>query len=261
MVRDVVIFDTTLRDGEQAPGNTMTPEEKLQVARQLDALNVDVIEAGFPAASAGDYRGVQEIAAEVRRPVLAALARCTDKDIDLAGEALRPAARGRIHVFISTSDIHLQHKLKIGRDECLELARAAVRRARRYTDDVEFSAEDASRTDLEYLCRVVDAAIEEGATTVNLPDTVGFALPAEYEQIFRAVRERVPGAAGITLSAHCHDDLGLAVANSLAAIAAGAGQGEGPGKGVGRLGRQGRAAGVWDAGAGADHGGRGPRNS
>src|SRR5256884_3834516 len=240
MVRDVVIFDTTLRDGEQAPGNTMTPEEKLQVARQLDALNVDVIEAGFPAASAGDYRGVQEIAAEVRRPVLAALARCTDKDIDLAGEALRPAARGRIHVFISTSDIHLQHKLKIGRDECLELARAAVRRARRYTDDVEFSAEDASRTDLEYLCRVVEAAIREGATTVNLPDTVGFALPAEYGEIFRAIRERVPGASGITLSAHCHDDLGLAVASSLAAIAAGAGQIECTVSGIGE--RAGSAA-------------------
>src|SRR5207302_1741824 len=233
MVRDVVIFDTTLRDGEQAPGNTMTPEEKMQVARQLDALNVDVIEAGFPAASAGDYRGVQEIAAEVRRPVLAALARCTDKDIDLAGEALRPAARGRIHVFISTSDIHLQHKLKIGRDDCLELARAAVRRARGYTDDVEFSAEDASRTDLEYLCRVVEAAIAEGATTVNLPDTVGFALPTEYGEIFRAIRERVPGASGITLSAHCHDDLGLAVANSLAAVAAGAGQVECTVNGIG----------------------------
>src|SRR2546421_366321 len=240
MVRDVVIFDTTLRDGEQAPGNTMTPEEKMQVARQLDALNVDVIEAGFPAASAGDYRGVQEIAEQVRRPVLAALARCTDKDIDLAGEALRPAARGRIHVFISTSDIHLEHKLKIGRDDCLELARAAVRRARRFTDDVEFSAEDASRTDLEYLCRVVEAAIAEGATTINLPDTVGFALPAEYEQIFRAVRERVPGAERITLSAHCHDDLGLAVANSLAAIAAGAGQVECTVNGIGE--RAGNAA-------------------
>src|SRR5207237_3877736 len=135
----------------------------------------------------------------------------------------RRAAGGRIHVYISTSDIHLQYKLKIGRDDCLELARAAVRRARRYTDDVEFSAEDASRTDLEYLCRVVEAAIEEGATTVNLPDTVGFALPAEYEQALRAVPERVPGPAGITVSATCHDDLGLAVANSLAAIAAGAG--------------------------------------
>src|SRR5258708_5644632 len=226
VVRDVVIFDTTLRDGEQAPGNTMTPEEKLQMARQLDALNVDVIEAGFPAASAGDYRGVREIPAEVRRPGLAPLARCTDKDIDLAGEALRPAARARIHVFISTSDIHLEYKLKIGREDCLELARAAVRRARRYTDDVEFSAEDASRTDLEYLCRVVEAAIAAGATTINLPDTVGYALPVEYERMVRAVRERVPRASRVTFSAHCHDDLGLAVANSLAAIAAGAGPGE-----------------------------------
>jgi len=224
MVREVVIFDTTLRDGEQAPGNTMTPEEKLQVARQLDALQVDVIETGFPAASEGDFRGVQEIAAEVWRPVLAALARCTERDIDLAGEALRGAARGRIHVFIATSDLHLQHKLKIGRDDCLERARAAVRRARRFTDDVEFSAEDASRSDLEFLCRVVEAAIAEGATTVNLPDTVGYVLPVEYERMFRAVRERVPGAERVTLSAHCHNDLGLAVANSLAAIAAAPGR-------------------------------------
>src|SRR5213596_2184277 len=240
MVRDVVIFDTTLRDGEQAPGNTMTPEEKLQLARQLDALAVDVIEAGFPAASEGDYRGVQGIATELRRPVLAALARCTERDIDLAGEALRPAARGRIHVFISTSDIHLQHKLKISRDDCLELARAAVRRARGYTDDVEFSAEDASRTDLEYLCRVVEAAIEEGATTINLPDTVGYALPVEYGAMFRAVRERVPGAERVVFSAHCHDDLGLAVANSLAAIEAGAGQVECTVNGIGE--RAGNAA-------------------
>jgi len=240
MTRDVVIFDTTLRDGEQAPGNTMTPEEKIQVARQLDALQVDVIEAGFPAASEGDYHGVQEIAAAVRRPVVAALARCTDRDIDLAGEALRGAARGRIHVFIATSDIHLQHKLRIGREDCLALARDAVGRARRYTDDVEFSAEDASRSDLDYLCRVVEAAIQAGATTVNLPDTVGYALPVEYEHMFRAVRERVPGADGVTLSAHCHDDLGLAVANSLAAIAAGAGQIECTVNGIGE--RAGNAA-------------------
>src|SRR5437867_3406326 len=160
MMRDVVIFDTTLRDGEQAPGNTMTSEEKMQVARQLDTLNVDVIEAGFPAASEGDYHGVRDIAAAVRRPVVAALARCTDRDIDLAGEALRGAERGRVHVFIATSDIHLEHKLRIGRDDCVALAREAVRRARRYTDDVEFSAEDASRSDLEFLCRVVEAAIQ-----------------------------------------------------------------------------------------------------
>ncbi len=239
-MRDVVIFDTTLRDGEQAPGNTMTPEEKVELARQLDALNVDVIEAGFPAASEGDFRAVCDVAAAVRRPVVAALARCVERDIDAAGEALRGAARARLHVFIATSDIHLHHKLRIGREDCLELARAAVQRARRYTDDVEFSAEDASRTDLEFLCRVVETAVAAGATTVNLPDTVGYALPVEYEQMFRAVRERVPGIERATLSAHCHDDLGLAVANSLAAIAAGAGQVECTVNGIGE--RAGNAA-------------------
>ncbi len=239
-MKDVIIFDTTLRDGEQAPGNSMTPEEKLRLARQLDALGVDVMETGFPAASEGDYRSVLEIAQEVRRPVIAALARCHDKDIDLAGEALRPAERGRLHVFISTSDLHLEHKLKIGRDEALDLARAAIRRARRYTDDVEFSAEDASRTDLDYLCRIVEMAIAEGATTVNLPDTVGYATPAEYGAMFRNVRERVPGSDKVVLSAHCHDDLGLAVANSLAAIGAGAGQVECTINGIGE--RAGNAA-------------------
>ena len=224
MARNIIIFDTTLRDGEQAPGNTMTPEEKLRLARQLDALGVDVLESGFPAASEGDYRSVREIAQEVRRPVIAALARCHEKDIDLAGEAISGAERGRLHIFISTSDLHLKHKLKISREDCLALTRSAVRRARRYTDDVEFSAEDASRTDLDYLCAVVEAAIAEGATTVNLPDTVGYAVPAEYGAMFRAVRERVPGADRVVWSAHCHDDLGLATANSLAAIEAGAGQ-------------------------------------
>ncbi len=240
MVRNVVIFDTTLRDGEQAPGNTMTPEEKVRLARQLDALGVDVIEAGFPAASEGDYRGVQDIAAEVRRPVLAALARCVDRDIDLAGDALRPAARARIHIFVATSDIHLQHKLRMTREDVLERVRTSVRRARRFTDDVEFSAEDASRTDLDFLCRVVETAIAEGATTVNLPDTVGYALPVEYGQMFRAVRERVPGAERVVFSAHCHDDLGLAVANSLVAIEAGAGQVECTVNGIGE--RAGNAA-------------------
>ncbi len=229
----VRIFDTTLRDGEQAPGNAMTPEEKLRLARQLDALGVDVIEAGFPAASDGDFRGVRAVAEEVRRPALAALARCHDRDIDLAGEALAPAARPRLHVFIATSDIHLKYKLRIDRDECLERARAAIRRARRFTDDVEFSAEDASRTELDFLCRVIEAAIAEGATTINLPDTVGYALPTEYGAMFRAVRERVPSARDVTLSCHCHDDLGLAVANSLAAVAAGATQVECTVNGIG----------------------------
>src|SRR6266404_6095572 len=221
---DVLIFDTTLRDGEQAPGNSLSPEEKLRLARQLDALGVDVMEAGFPAASEGDYRSVVQIAGEIRRPVIAALARCHERDIELAGEAIRPAARGRLHVFISTSDLHIKEKLKSTRDEVLDRARAAIRQAREYTDDVEFSAEDASRTDPDFLCRVVEAAIQEGASTVNLPDTVGYAMPEEYGQMFRAVLARVPGADTVVLSAHCHDDLGLAVANSLAAIRAGARQ-------------------------------------
>ena len=238
--KDVVIFDTTLRDGEQAPGNSLSPEEKLRLARQLDALGVDVMEAGFPAASEGDYRAVQEIATEVRRPIIAALARCHDRDIELAGEAIRPAARGRLHVFISTSDLHIREKLKTTREEVLHRARAAVRQARSYTDDVEFSAEDASRTDPEFLCRVVEAAIAEGARTVNLPDTVGYALPAEYAAMFRDVLTRVPGADRVVLSAHCHDDLGLAVANTLAAIEAGAGQVECTVNGIGE--RAGNAA-------------------
>ena len=240
MGRDVVIFDTTLRDGEQAPGNSMTPEAKLRIAHQLDRLGVDVIEAGFPSASEGDFSGVRAIAEAVQRPVIAALARCHDRDIDRAGEALRPAARGRIHVFIATSDLHLEHKLRLTRDQCLERARAAVQRARGFTDDVEFSAEDATRTDLEFLCRVVETAIDAGATTINLPDTVGYATPAEYGAMFRAVRERVPGSDRVAFSAHCHDDLGLAVANSLAAIEAGAGQVECTINGIGE--RAGNAA-------------------
>jgi 2-isopropylmalate synthase len=239
-IPEVLIFDTTLRDGEQAPGNSLSPEEKLRLARQLDALRVDVIEAGFPAASEDDYRSVREIATEVRRPVIAALARCHDRDIDLAGEALSPAERSRIHVFISTSDLHIRDKLKNTREGVLAMARAAIQRARQYTDDVEFSAEDASRTELDFLCTVVQAAIEEGATTINLPDTVGYATPEEYGAMFRAVRKRVPGCDQVTLSAHCHDDLGLAVANSLAAIAAGVTQVECTVNGIGE--RAGNAA-------------------
>jgi len=240
MDRDVVIFDTTLRDGEQAPGNSMTPEEKLRLARQLDVLGVDVLETGFPAASDGDFRGVRDVAQEVRRPIIAALARCHDRDIDLAGDALRPAERGRIHVFIATSDIHLQHKLRISREECIERARASVKRAKGFTDDVEFSAEDASRSDLDFLCRVVEAAIQEGATTINLPDTVGYAIPQEYGDMFRTVRERVPNSDKVVFSAHCHNDLGLAVANSLAAIDGGARQVECTVNGIGE--RAGNAA-------------------
>src|SRR3989442_268529 len=166
MVRDVVIFDTTLRDGEQAPGNSMSPEDKLRLAGQLETLGVDVIEAGFPSASEGDRRGVRAIAESVRRPVIAALARCHDRDIDLAGEAVRPAARPRVHVFIATSDLHLECKLRLSRDQCLERSREAGQPARRYTDDVDVSADDAARADLEFLCRVVEAGIAPGGTTI-----------------------------------------------------------------------------------------------
>ena len=238
--REVCIFDTTLRDGEQAPGNSMTPEAKLRLAGQLDTLGVDVIEAGFPSASEGDARGVRAIAEAIRRPIIAALARCHDRDIDLAGEALRPAARPRLHVFIATSDLHLEHKLRLSREECLERALAGIQRARRYCDDVEFSAEDATRTDPDFLCRLVEGAIAAGATTINLPDTVGYAMPAEYGALFRKVRERVPNSDRAVFSAHCHDDLGLAVANSLAAIEHGAGQVECTINGIGE--RAGNAA-------------------
>ncbi len=240
MVRNVTIFDTTLRDGEQAPGNTMTPDEKLRLARQLDALGVDVMEAGFPSASEGDFRSVQQVVQEIRRPVIAALARCHQRDIELAGEAIRGAERGRLHIFLSTSDLHLEHKLRMTREDALELARRSIRQARAYTDDVEFSAEDASRTDRDYLCQVVEMAIAEGATTINLPDTVGYALPEEYAAMFRLVMGRVNGADRVVWSAHCHDDLGLAVANSLAAIEAGVGQVECTVNGIGE--RAGNAA-------------------
>jgi 2-isopropylmalate synthase len=240
MPRSIVIFDTTLRDGEQAPGNSLTPEEKLRFARQLELLGVDVVEAGFPAASESDYRSVRSIVAEVRRPIIAALARCRERDIELAGEAVQGAERARLHIFLSTSDLHLKEKLRITREEALDTIRDSIRRARRYTDDVEFSAEDASRTGIDFLCEVAELAIAEGATTVNLPDTVGYAMPAEYAAMFRAVRERVPGADRVVLSAHCHDDLGLAVANSLAAIEAGAGQVECTINGIGE--RAGNAA-------------------
>jgi len=237
---DVLIFDTTLRDGEQAPGNSLSPEEKLRLARQLDALKVDVIEAGFPAASEGDYRSVRDIAAEVRRPVIAALARCRERDIDFAGEVLGQAERRRLHVFVSTSDLHIRDKLRTTREAVLAMVRSGIQRARQYTDDVEFSAEDATRSNPDFLAEVVRIAIAAGATTVNLPDTVGYATPVEYGSMFRLIRERVPESDGVVLSAHCHDDLGLAVANSLAAIAAGAQQVECTVNGIGE--RAGNAA-------------------
>jgi 2-isopropylmalate synthase len=216
------IFDTSLRDGEQAPGFSMTPTEKLRMARQLDTLGVDVIEAGFPIASDGDFAAVRAVAREVRRPIIAGLARAVTPDVERAAAAIEGAARPRIHVFLATSDLHLRDKLRIDRARCLEQAAEAVRLARRAVDDVEFSAEDATRSDLDFLCNVAAAVVEAGATTVNLPDTVGYALPDDITVMFDRVAARVGPA--ITLSAHCHDDLGLAVANSLAAVRSGARQ-------------------------------------
>jgi 2-isopropylmalate synthase len=220
----VTIFDTTLRDGEQAPGFSLRVSEKLQLARHLDELGVDIIEAGFPIASDADAEAVRVIAQELPRPVTAALARCRKDDIERAGEALTPATRRRIHTFIATSDLHLEKKLHITREQCLEQAVSAVTLARRYTDDVQFSAEDATRSDMDFLCRVVESVITAGATTVNLPDTVGYSTPDEIYEFFRAIFTRVPNADKAVFSAHCHDDLGLAVANTLAALRAGARQ-------------------------------------
>ncbi len=224
MADRVIIFDTTLRDGEQSPGASMNVEEKLKMAQQLEALGVDVIEAGFPISSDEDFEAVRTIARQVRGPVIAGLARAVPEDIERAWEALADARRPRIHTFIATSDIHLEYKLKKTREEVLEDARRAVRLAKSFTEDVEFSAEDATRTDLDYLCQVVQAVIEEGATTVNIPDTVGYTIPSEFTTIITTLRQRVPNIDRCRLSVHCHNDLGLAVANSLAAIQAGARQ-------------------------------------
>lgn len=222
---DVVrIFDTTLRDGEQSPGASLTPTQKVEVALQLDRLGVDVIEAGFPAASPGDLQAVQAIARVVKRSAIAALARTTRRDIAAAAEALRPAARPVLHVFVATSDIHLKHKLRKSRTEVVDQVAEMVRYAREQCPTVEFSAEDATRSDWDYLACVCDVAVQAGATTINLPDTVGYAVPEEYAAMFRYVRERVRNSGNLTFSAHCHDDLGLATANTLAAVAAGARQ-------------------------------------
>jgi 2-isopropylmalate synthase len=220
----ITVFDTTLRDGEQSPGCSMNVKEKVRLAVQLDRLGVDVIEAGFPIASDGDFAAVQAVAAAVPRPTIAALARASRLDIERAAEALTAAVRSRIHVFLATSDIHLQHKLRITRQQCLEQARDSVRLARTYSNDVEFSPEDATRTDPEFLFQVLAAVIEAGATTLNIPDTVGYTVPAEFGGLIESIRKRVRGADGVTISAHCHNDLGLAVANSLAAVGAGARQ-------------------------------------
>ena len=219
---DVVrIFDTTLRDGEQSPGFSMNTEEKIRLARQLAALKVDVIEAGFPIASRGDLEAVKKVAREVRNVPIAALARAKKQDVDAAIEALEPAASSRLHVFLATSDLHLRVKLNMTREKALEAITSMIRYGRQHVGEVEFSAEDAGRTDIDFLCQVCRAAVDAGATVLNLPDTVGYAVPEEYGAMFTKVREYLGDPDGITLSAHCHDDLGMAVANSLAAVRAG----------------------------------------
>ncbi|GHA15583.1 2-isopropylmalate synthase [Devosia pacifica] len=220
----VFIFDTTLRDGEQSPGATMTLEEKLQVAEVLDEMGVDIIEAGFPIASVGDFEAVVAVAKQVKKATVAGLARAIPADIDRAGEAVRHAQRGRIHTFVSTSPIHLAHQMKKTEDEVIEIITKTVGQARNLIDDVEWSAMDATRTPMDFLMRCVETAIKAGARTINLPDTVGYTIPEEHFQMFKTMREKVPGAEDVVFSAHCHDDLGMAVANSLAAVAGGARQ-------------------------------------
>ena len=220
----VSIFDTTLRDGEQSPGCSMNLTEKVRMAQKLQDLGVDIIEAGFPIASEGDFAAVRTVAAQCRNVKVAALCRTSEIDVARAADALKYAARPRIHTFCATSDIHLEHKLKKTRAEVIEMTRAAVSQARNYADDVEFSAEDATRSDIDYLCEVLDAAVEAGASVLNVPDTVGYTTPMEYTHLVQQVRERVVRDRDVIISVHCHNDLGLAVANSLAAIEAGARQ-------------------------------------
>ncbi len=220
----VWILDTTLRDGEQSPGASMTHEEKLEVAVLLDQMGVDIIEAGFPIASNGDFEAVAEIAKLVKNAVVCGLARGNDKDIDRAGEAVRHAKRGRIHTFIGTSPIHRQYQLQMSAEQVFEKVVASVTRARSHTDDVEWSAMDATRTEPDFLCRCVEAAIKAGATTINIPDTVGYTVPEEMYEMIKMLRERVPNADKAIFSTHCHNDLGLAVANTLAGVRAGARQ-------------------------------------
>jgi len=235
----VLIFDTTLRDGEQSPGCSMNTDEKLAVAQQLERLGVDVIEAGFPVASRGDFEAVQRIASEIRGTRIAALARCVRADIDIAAQALKGAARPRIHTFLATSDIHLAFKLKMSRHDALRAASECVAHARALCDDVEFSPEDATRSDPDFLCEVLQAAVDSGATTLNIPDTVGYTMPVEYGNLIRKIRETVKGE-NLVISAHCHNDLGMALANSLAGVAAGVRQVECTINGIGE--RAGNAA-------------------
>lgn len=236
----VYIFDTTLRDGEQSAGAAMTVEEKLEVARQLERMGVDIIEAGFPVSSPGDFEAVQAIAKEIRKPIICALAHANPLAVDRAGEALKEARHPRIHVFLSTSDIHIMHQLRKGRDEVMEMAVSNVEKAKSYVEDVEFSPMDATRTDPEYLYAMLKVCIDAGATTINIPDTVGYTTPAEFTDLLNKIQKNVPNIDKVRLSVHCHNDLGMATANSLAAIAAGVRQVEGCINGIGE--RAGNAA-------------------
>ncbi len=233
MGEKIIIFDTTLRDGEQSPGASMNIREKLDVARQLQRLNVDVIEAGFPISSKGDFESVKSVASEVQGPIIAGLARCRKEDIDAAAEAVKPAERRRIHIFLATSEIHMKYKLKKAEQEILRMAVESVKYAKKFVDDVEFSPEDASRTRLDFLAQVFDAVIDAGALTVNIPDTVGYAVPDEFGAMIKYLRENTRNADKAAISVHCHNDLGLAVANSLAAIKNGARQVECTVNGIG----------------------------
>ena len=224
MADQLVIFDTTLRDGEQSPGASMTRDEKLRIARQLERMRVNVIEAGFPAASNGDFESVRAVAEAIKDCTVCGLARASENDIRRAGEALKPAKQGRIHTFIATSPIHMEKKLRMSPDQVVEQAVKAIRWASEYTDDIEFSAEDAGRSEIDFLCRIFDAVIKAGATTLNVPDTVGYNLPQQFATTMKNLRERVPNADKVIWSVHCHNDLGLAVANSLAAVSEGARQ-------------------------------------
>lgn len=236
----IVFFDTTLRDGEQSPGCTMHHDEKLRMAHQLRDLGVDILEAGFAIASEGDFDAVQAIAREVTGTRIASLARCKREDIEAAGRAIQPAKSNRIHIFLASSDLHLEYKLRISREQALDQTAESVRQALIYTDNVEFSTEDGTRTDPDFLVKMITVAVQAGATTINIPDTVGYTTPAEYEAIFRMVHQRVPGIDKVVLSTHCHDDLGMAVANSLAGIQGGARQVECTINGIGE--RAGNAA-------------------
>ena len=224
MSQKLIIFDTTMRDGEQSPGASMTRDEKIRIGRQLERLRVDVIEAGFPAASPGDFESVKAVASVVKDSTVCGLARAQEKDIRAAGEAIAPAVSGRIHTFIATSAIHMEKKLRMTPEQVLEASIKAVTLARNYTDDVEFSCEDAVRSDPDFMCRVIEAAIKAGARTINIPDTVGYAIPFQYGELIADLMRRIPNSDKAIFSVHCHNDLGLAVSNSLAAVLAGARQ-------------------------------------